>query len=213
VIRRLAPAAGLIAAIVAVAPPVHGLASRSLAWHMLQVTELMCVAAPLLALGGAAAVLPGRMASGLSRLEPAIRRPELPAAAFAATAALVHLPGPVGWTRSSAWLAVAEHAVVLSVGVAFWAAVLGAARPSASPGRRIACMLLAMPAGDAVGVWIMATGGAAYAGVSRPEAMAAGAAMLAGSLPLGLGAAALAWGACVTEERERRAGEVAHVAP
>jgi cytochrome c oxidase assembly factor CtaG len=209
VIRRVAPGLGLIAAVAALAPPLDGLASRSLAWHMVQVSELMCVAAPLLVLGGAAAVLPARAAAAIARLAPLTRRPEPAAALFAATAAAVHLPGPVEWTRSSAWIAFGEHAAVLAVGIAFWTAILVV---RSSPWRRVACMLLAMPAGDAVGVWIMATGGAAYSGVSHSEAMAAGAVMLAGSLPLGLGAAALAFAACLAEEHARQAGEVAHAA-
>jgi cytochrome c oxidase assembly factor CtaG len=209
---------GLLVMVAAVSPPGHDLAERSLAWHMTQHAALSVIGPPLLLLGAPYELLPAglrrRLLRALRRAKPLLRRPEPPTVLFSAVVVAVHLPGGVRLAESSAVAHAAEHGLLVAVALAFWTAVLATGPwPAASAPRRFACVLAAMPAGDAVGVWLMATGGAGYEGVSGSEARAAGAVMLAGSVVLAAAAAAVAWQAVTAEERRRRRREVLHAAP
>ena len=212
--------AGLAALIMlaAVSPPGQALAERSLAWHMAQHAAIALVGAPLLLLGGPHELLPRgprrRALRGLRRARPLLARPEPAALAFSVLMVAIHLPAGVRAAESSPAVHAGEHGLLAVVALGFWSATLGAGPwPPASAARRFACLLAAMPAGDAVGVWLMATGGSGYGDVPAGQARAAGAVMLAGSIALGLAAVGVAWQAVGAEQRRRRRREVLHAAP
>jgi cytochrome c oxidase assembly factor CtaG len=199
--RHVLTMLGLLVVVAALSPPLHDLAESSLAWHMAQHAALSVLGPPLLLLGTPHLLLPlsarGAALRLLRRAEPVVRRPEPLLVAFSAVLVGIHLPAGVRLAESSPLAHSGEHALLLGVSLAFWAAVLGAApwRP-VSAARRFACLLLAMPAGDAIGVWLVATG----------------VVMLAASMPLAVAAAAVAWQAIAAEERRRRRQEVLHAA-
>jgi cytochrome c oxidase assembly factor CtaG len=216
-LRHAGTLLGLGAVGAAVSPPVHDLAETSLAWHMAQHAALSVIGPPLLVLSRPHLLLPLAIRRPtlrvLHRAAPVASRPEPVLAVFAAVLVAIHLPGGVRLAESSSLAHAGEHAVLLVVSLAFWAAVLGAAPwPRRSAARRFACLLLAMPPGDAVGVWLVASGGSGYEGVSPAGARAAGVVMLAASIPLALAAAAVAWQAISAEERRRRRQELLHAA-
>jgi putative membrane protein len=194
--RRLAAGAGgLLVAGGALSPPAEAACTHSLTAHMLAHGALVCVAAPLLAL---ALPPPGRM--GGRRL----------AAAWAALAAcqwIVYLGGVLPRSLAHDPLHGLVMAVLLGTALAFWRAVLA---PDERPARRVAALLLAMPAGDAVAVWLMAADGPRYAHLALTEGRAAAladqrraaAVMLAGSLVLAAAALSLAWRAILAEDRD-----------
>jgi putative membrane protein len=209
---------GVLIMLAAVSPPGQALAERSLAWHMAQHTAIALIGAPLLLLGRPHELLPPGLrrpaVRGLRRARPLLAYPEPATLAFSVLMIAIHLPAGVRAAEASPVVHAGEHALVAVVALGFWSATLGVGPwPPASTARRFACLLAAMPAGDAVGVWLMATGGAGYGDVPAGQARAAGAVMLAGSIALGLAAAGVAWQAVSAEERRRRRREVLHAAP
>ena len=91
------------------------------------------------------------------------------------------------------WLHGLEHVVFLVTALAFWSAALAVEpipRRLGGPAR-VALLFTAMPASDAAAVYLIADGHAV-----------AGAAMVAGMMPLALAAVLVGWSWIVGEERE-----------
>jgi putative membrane protein len=184
----------------------------SLAVHMAGHGVIVAVGAPLLVLGRPVTLLlKGLPRAAARELAALLRtrwmrrlcRPPLAFAAFVIAQLLFHLT-PLFWSAlREEGLHVAEHLIFLVTALWLWSVCL-AVEPLPgrwSPWARAGLLMAAMSASDAGAVKLMVDG---Y--------QSAGVAMLASMLPLGLGAAAVAWGAVLREERKARAREVAHAA-
>jgi putative membrane protein len=184
----------------------------SLPVHMAGHGVVVAIGAPLLVLGRPVTVLlralPRPAARDLARILRSswMRRlcwPPLAFAAFVGAQLAFHLT-PLFWSSlREEGLHAAEHLIFLVTAVWLWSVCL-AVEPLPgrwSPWARAGLLMAAMSASDAGAVKLMLDG---Y--------QAAGVAMLASMLPLGLGAAAIAWTAILREERKARAREVAHAA-
>ncbi|MBS1861158.1 MAG: cytochrome c oxidase assembly protein [Actinobacteria bacterium] len=184
----------------------------SLAVHMAGHGAIVAVGAPLLVLGRPVTLmlraLPRPAARDLAALlrSPWVRRlcrPPLAFTAFVGVQLAFHLT-PLFWDSLRVEsLHVAEHLLFLLTALWLWAVCL-AVEPLPgrwSPWARAGLLMAAMSASDIGAVKLMLDG---Y--------QAAGVAMLASMLPLGIGAAAVAWVAILREERKARAREVAHAA-
>jgi putative membrane protein len=187
-----------------------GVDDISLPVHMAGHGVVVAVGAPLIVLSRPVTLLLRSLPKPAARdLAAALRSPWLrrllwPPLAFAAfvAAQLAFHWTPLFWdSLREEGLHVAEHAIFLITALWLWSVCL-AVEPL--PGRwdpwaRAGLLMAAMTASDSGAVKLMLDG---YG--------SAGVAMLASMLPLGLGAATVAWAAMVREER--RAGKgVAHV--
>lgn len=184
----------------------------SLAVHMAGHGAIVALGAPLLVLGRPVTLLlrglPRPAARDLAALlrSPWARRlcrPPLAFTAFVAAQLLFHLT-PLFWdSLRLESLHIAEHLIFLVTALWLWSVCL-AVEPLPgrwSPWARAGLLMAAMSASDAGAIKLMVDG---Y--------QAAGVAMLASMLPLGIGAAAVAWVAILREERRARRREVAHAA-
>jgi cytochrome c oxidase assembly factor CtaG len=139
--RVLAFAVGLVAVVLAQAPPVHHVAEESFAGHMAQHMLLLVVAGPLLAAGGAglplAVALPPAGRRRVARLRSSrpgrwLRRPAHRAVAVAGLHTAVlwvwHFPAPYLAALRHPAVHVAEHASFLAAAWLLWAAVVGPRR-------------------------------------------------------------------------------------
>lgn len=184
----------------------------SLAVHMAGHGVIVAVGAPLIVLSRPVsfllATLPRPAARDLAAAlrSPWLRRalwPPLAFAAFVSAQLAFHLT-PLFWSAlRDGTLHDAEHAIFFYTALWLWTVCL-AVEPL--PGRwdpwaRAGLLLTALMASDAGAVKLMLDG---YG--------TAGVAMLASMLPLGLGAAGIAWTAIVREEGRARRREVAHAA-
>jgi putative membrane protein len=184
----------------------------SLAVHMAGHGAIVAIGAPLLVLGRPVTLLlralprPAArdLAAGLRA--PWLRRalwPPLAFAAFVAAQLVFHLT-PLFWDAlREEGLHAFEHLLFLITALWLWSASL-AVEPLPgrwSPWARAGLLMAAMSASDVGAIKLMIDG---YGD--------AAVAMLASMLPLGLGAAAVAWTAVLREERRARRREVAHAA-
>jgi putative membrane protein len=133
--RVLAPAAGGLLAVAAVAPPMHEAAETSLAAHMVQHLVLILAAAPLLALGRPVALalrgLPRRSRRAVARrghrLGVTAALPALAVGAWIAHVVVLwawHAPRPYDWAIASPAGHALEHLSLIVTAYAFWAAAL-----------------------------------------------------------------------------------------
>jgi putative membrane protein len=185
----------------------------SLAVHMAGHGVIVAIGAPLIVLARPVTLLlralPLHAARDLAALLRArgLRRllwPPLAFAAFVGAQLVFHLT-PLFWDAlREEGLHAFEHLLFLVTALWLWTVCL-AAEPLPgrwSPWPRAGLLMAAMSASDIGSIKLMVDG---YG--------AAGVAMLVSMMPLGLGAAAVAWGAVVREERKARAREaVAHAA-
>ncbi|MFP3902284.1 MAG: cytochrome c oxidase assembly protein [Acidimicrobiia bacterium] len=116
--RRWAPAAGVLAAVAAVSPPVESWAGAGTGHHMVQHLGLIVIVAPLLAV--AAAVSPP--ARGIVGRAPVASLAGA-AALHAGTVAFWHVPGPYDAAVDATPLHAVEHLTLLGGAVALWAAL------------------------------------------------------------------------------------------
>ncbi len=164
-----------------------------LALHMAVHALIVCGAAPLLVLGApmslALRTLPqaqGRELAALMRSRPLRWLVSAPVAwtAFVVLQLAFHVTPLFGAALHHPLLHAIEHAAFLLSALAFWDCMIGIdpvpARPPAP--MRALYLLSAMPAMDVAGVYLMAIGDGA-----------AGAAMMAGSMPLALAAVLVGW--------------------
>jgi cytochrome c oxidase assembly factor CtaG len=158
----------------------------TLAEHMLLHCLLVAVLAP-------AAVLASPIRITVStRLGRLLTAPLFAWLLFVGTQVAFHV---AGLYRSSGWVDAVSHFVYLGTALLFWEVAIGSTlQPRRLRGLGPAIYLIvAMPALDLSAAWLMAHG--------EPGA---GAAMVAGMMPVGLVAAASAWSAA--REEEARAG-------
>jgi len=189
-----------------------GIDDISLAVHMAGHGVIVALAAPLLVLSRPVTLmlraLPRPAAGDLAAAlrSPWLRRllwPPLAFAAFVGAQLAFHLT-PLFWhALREEGLHAAEHLIFLVTALWLWSVCL-AVEPLPgrwSPWARAGLLMAAMSVSDIGSVKLMIDG---Y--------QSAGAAMLASMMPLGLGAAAVAWTAVLREERRARRREVAHAA-
>jgi putative membrane protein len=182
----------------------------SLAVHMAGHGAIVAVGAPLLVLGRPVTLmlraLPRTAARDLAAglRSPWVRRlawPPLAFAAFVGSQLIFHLT-PLFWDAlREEGLHAFEHLLFLLTALWLWSVCL-AVEPLPgrwSPWARAGLLMAAMSTSDIGAVKLMLDG---Y--------QAAGVAMLVSMMPLGLGAAAVAWTAVLREERRARRREVAH---
>jgi putative membrane protein len=182
----------------------------SLAVHMAGHGVIVAVGAPLLVLSRPVTLLlralprPAArdLAAGLR--SPWVRRalwPPLAFAAFVGSQLVFHLT-PLFWDAlREEGLHLAEHLIFLLTALWLWSVCL-AVEPLPgrwSPWARAGLLMAAMSASDIGSVKLMLVG---Y--------QTAGVAMIASMMPLGLGAAAVAWATILREEQKARRREVAH---
>ncbi len=194
--RTAAFLCGLAASVAALA-----VGDATLPRHMVEHAAIASVSAPLIVLGAPLTLAlralpppPRRELAALAGCRPiaVLAHPAVALLSFATVMVVYHvtLLLPLGDRHPA--LHAAEHALLFGTALLVWTAAIGAEpRPYRlrDPARSL-YLLLAMPAGDAVGAWLMATGH-----------RAAGAAMLAGMLPFGLAATLCAWRWVIAEER------------
>jgi cytochrome c oxidase assembly factor CtaG len=183
-LRSLSMLAGLAVLSAAMVP------ATTLTRHMLELVAVMFVAAPLIAWP---LPLPlARPGGDLGIISAAF-------AAFVGAQWLVHTPWLLEQEARRPLLHGLIQAGLLAVAVGFWSAVLAwpARRSPAAP---IVCLLLSMPAGDALSVWLMTTASPIYEGYGLSDQRAAAAVMLSGSIVLGACALALGWRAVSREQ-------------
>ena len=203
--------AGFAAGLVVVGAGV-GFDDISLPVHMAGHGVIVAVGAPLLILGRPVTLmlrsLPRPAARDLAALLRSswVRRlcwPPLAFAGFVGAQLAFHLT-PLFWDAlRTESLHAAEHLIFLVTALWLWSVCL-AVEPLPgrwSPWARAGLLMAAMSASDIGAVKLMLDG---Y--------QSAGVAMLASMLPLGIGAAAVAWVAILREERKARQREVAHAA-
>jgi putative membrane protein len=195
--RSAAFAAGLIAAVAALA-----LSDRGLAVHMAGHCLLVAVAAPLLVLGRPVSLAlrvasPRRrqrlLAMLRGRTARAVLNPTVAWVGFVGAQLAFHVTPLFGLALRHEWLHGLEHVVFLVTALAFWSVALAVEpipRRLGGPAR-VALLFTAMPASDAAAVYLIADGHAV-----------AGAAMVAGMMPLALAAVLVGWSWIVGEERE-----------
>jgi cytochrome c oxidase assembly factor CtaG len=149
--------------------------------HMVELVALMYVAGPLIA--AAAPLRPGRWG---------VRSMCVAFAVFVIAQGAAHLPALVRVAQHGGWVHGAGQAVLLGAAVGFWSPVVSwpAERSPLTP---IVYLVAAMPAGDALSMWLMTTRVPVYDGVPHSDQRAAAAAMLCGSIVLALAAVAVGW--------------------
>jgi cytochrome c oxidase assembly factor CtaG len=128
-------AAGLAAAVAAVAGPIDELSHRSITGHMGQHLWLILVAAPLLARGAATALPPGRprsVATGVGGVAVATT-------AFVVVMTVWHVPVFYDAAVAHDPLHAVEHMTLLGSAALFWLPIVGPSTPAAREhGRSIA---------------------------------------------------------------------------
>lgn len=141
--RIAAFALGLAIVLVAVSPPVDGLAHQMLSAHMVQHVMLILVAAPLVAAGAPQLVVPRGLPSLSHRVAAPVRRrvgglpvpTSVPRLLVAGTALhllslwIWHAPGLYEVALASPWIHALEHLMFLGSALLVWTALL-------RPGRR-----------------------------------------------------------------------------
>lgn len=184
----------------------------SLPLHMAGHGVIVAVAAPLIVLGRPLSIvlraLPPARARGMvtllhSRPLRALLWPPLAFLAFVATQLVFHLTPLYGKALEEEQLHDAEHLLFLLTALWLWTVCL-AVEPLPvrwSSLARAGLLMAAMMLSDIGSVKLMLDG-----------ETAAGAAMTASMLPMGLGAAVLYWRALLREERHATRREVAHAA-
>jgi cytochrome c oxidase assembly factor CtaG len=199
--RTAAFGAGLAVAVAALVPSEGGLIA-----HMVGHCLLVAVAAPLLILGRPVSLALRRASAATrqrllrllrGRVARAILNPVVAWVAFVAAQLAFHVT-PLLDLAARHELHGVEHAILLATALAFWSVALAVEPlPRRLGGAARAGFLLgAMPASDAAAVYLI-TGGHA----------AAGAAMVAGMMPLGVAAVLVGWSWIVAEEREASLNE------
>ncbi|MEU4214198.1 cytochrome c oxidase assembly protein [Actinoplanes sp. NPDC026623] len=170
--RATAFAAGLVVVLLAQRGPMHELAERSFAGHMVQHMILMLGAGPLLACGGAGLPLTlaasRRVRTTVARLRSGppgrwLRRPLTLAlvAAGVHTAVLWwwHLPRPYGWVEHNAVVHGIEHVSFLAAAWLLWSTVLTPqANRLGGPASFLLLFATGMPAAALGAVLTLATG-------------------------------------------------------
>jgi cytochrome c oxidase assembly factor CtaG len=200
--RAASMAAGLAAVLAAAAvPPSAAAPGHVLTLHMVELVALMYVAGPLIA---AAAPLRPRYWR--------LRSMSVAFAAFVLAQWAVHLPALVRIELHGGWVHGAGQAVLLGAAVVFWSPVVSwpAERSPLTP---IVYLVAAMPAGDALSIWLMTTPLPAYGGITTSDQRAAAATMLCGSIVLALAAVMVGWRAIHREHATllaREHGEPRH---
>jgi putative membrane protein len=184
--------AGLVAVVLAVAPPLDGLADKLFWAHMVQHTLLQMVAPPLIVLGGPwLAVWRPFPLVGRRRVSAWLVQSRLRAAArmlaaapvawvlFLGTIWLSHLPAVFDFAARRDAFHEGEHLVFLGLGLLFWSRVLDSPpfRARATRVWRLAFLVTAGLAEVALSVLILAQDGPIYAPyahlVPRPEHLTA----------------------------------------
>lgn len=204
--RTWCMAAGLALAAAAACPPADALAERFQAAHMAQHMVLTMVAAPLVVIGSPLALAlrlaPSSLARRMARLgrSPTARRAVSPVAAWTllpTVQALVYLTPLFGLARRDDAVHAGVHLALFGCALLFWQPLVGVDPVHRlHPLAQVGYLLAAMPASDAIGIWLMFSTHVQYAGyvpAGVADQRRAGAIMLAGSLPLGLSAFATAW--------------------
>jgi putative membrane protein len=203
---------GIGISVLAVSPPAESTAELSLRNHMVQHMVLMMVAAPLIAAGATRALLGAgprrfrRWVARVTRSQPLRVLLSAPVAwaVFAAVQWIVHLPDVIAIAERSHPTHAALHAALLAAAVLFWLPIASPGPPPRPrPAVRVAYLLTAMPVGDALAVWLMSVPRPLYEGVSLQDQRDAATVMLAGSLVLGVAAAATAWRGLAHEHRRQ----------
>ena len=197
-------------AVLAAAPLVP---SASLAGHMTEHALLIGVAAPLLVLGAPGALamraLPPRARGACvallrSRAAAVVAHPAVTWSLFVAVQWTFHVTPLIEASETRPALHAFEHVAFVAAGILFWVPVIGSNPVPRRLGgaERSLYLFFAVPAVDMAGVALMARG-----------EEAAGVAMLAGSLPVVLGAIVVTWRWIVSEERRAVLLENTHGAP
>jgi len=200
--RSLAFAAGLAVASVGLA-----MSDDALPAHMAGHALLVALAAPLLVLGrpvslALRALSPSHARAIVRVLRSPVARaaasPVLAWSAFVGVQLAFHLTPLFRQALEVGWLHLLEHVLFIATALWFWSVALAVEPlPNRAPAPLRALLLLAaMPANDAAGAYLMATGH-----------LAAGAVMIAGMMPLALAAVLVAWSWISAEERRARAGD------
>jgi putative membrane protein len=220
--HRRAFIAGLVACLVALGPPLDGLADRSFAAHMLQHLVLTMVAAPLLVVAAPITLglrawngVPRRVLLATLRSPPArvVTNPLVAWALFFVVVWGSHLTGIYDLALRSTPVHAFEHVALLVTAALFWIPVVGVDPTSArlSPPARILYLFVAMPAMAFLGLALFSASHVLYPTYARVEGVsraladqrAAGAIMWAGGMVLiviALTLVALDW--MRAEERE-----------
>ncbi len=208
--RSAAYASGVAVVAAALSSPVDRVSDRLLSAHMAEHLALCLVAAPLLVAGRpeslALRALQGRARRRLatvltSRATGVLAGPPAAWLAFVGVQWGTHLTGFFEYAEAHPLAHAGEHALYLASSALFWRCALDVspARHRLSPLGRIAFLLLAMPASDLVGVWLMSSGSLRYPSYAEHAGVAAaladqrlaGMLMIAGSVVLALAAFAI----------------------
>ncbi len=169
--RRIILVAGLAAAALALASPVHTLAEERFSVHMVQHLLLIVVAAPLIIAGRPgpqllAAIPLSRRRTLLRRTaaaSPLLRSFTLPVVGWPLHVGVVwfwHLPGPYEAAVGNPVIHASEHALFLLTALVFWAPVLGARRMNG--GAALLYLFAATVQGTALGALIAFAPGSWY---------------------------------------------------
>ena len=215
--------AGLAVLVAALAPPLHDRAEQTLSAHMVQHLLITLVAAPLLVLGAPVALAlralrgPARRRLGaivVSRPARGLVHPATGWLLFAAGTAGTHLTGLYDAALRDPLVHEAEHSIFLATALVWWTSLVGVhpGDTKLGPIGRLAWIMAAMPVMAGVGAWLAQSSVVRYASYAGPRALAdqqdAGSLMWAlGTLPMALGAFALALEALLREERRQRRRE------
>jgi putative membrane protein len=199
-------AGGLALAAAAVCPPADALADRSQTAHMAQHMALTMLAAPLVVIGSPFALalrlsptpLARRMARlGASRTAHWAASPVAAWTLLPAVQALVYLTPLFDLAQRDDAVHAAVHLALFGCALLFWRPLVGVdPAHRLHPLAQVGYLLAAMPASDAIGIWLMFSTHVQYASLASTgvaDQRRAGAIMLAGSLPLGLSAFATSW--------------------
>jgi putative membrane protein len=234
--RLAAFAGGIIAAGIAVSPPVHAAAHELFAAHMAQHVLLLLAAAPLLAGGAPQLVMPRafpvlsrRLAAPIRRRLPRVDAPEtLPVLLVAGTGLYLvalwawHVPVLYDAAVDHAWVHAIEHATLLGAAMLVWTGLLRPGRKARiASGVGVLCVGLLLAQGGILSALIVFAGEPLYASyASGPDPMAdqqiAGTVMwIPGGIVYGIAgvAAFIAWFRAMEDRARRRDGrEVAAIA-
>jgi putative membrane protein len=204
--RSLSLAAGITVAVLAVSPPVDERADATLTAHMAQHMLLGLVAPALVVMGSPLMLVLRRVPRpigrrlvrvGHARWTLLLTAPLLGLVLLPSVQLVIHTTGLFELAVEHEPVHAAEHAVLFCAGVLFWRPVLGADPiPRLHPLAQIAYLLVAMPANDVVGVWLMSSRGIeypSYAGSGLADQHRAGAVMLSGSFLLAAAAVSSGW--------------------
>jgi putative membrane protein len=204
--RSVSLAAGIAVAAFAVSPPMDERADATLTAHMVQhmllglvAPALVVIGSPLLLLLGVCPRPVGRrlVRLGHARWAAFVTAPLLGLLLLPGVQLVLHTTGLFELAVEHEPIHIAEHAVLFCAGLLFWRPVLGADPvPRLHPWAQVAYLLIAMPLGDVVGVWLMASRGIEYPAYAAPglaDQHRAGAVMLSGSFLLGAAALSSSW--------------------